>query len=168
MIVHTKMKAQKTVKNLKVKNLKIALAESITGGLIAKTITDVPGASRVFEYGWVAYSNQAKNKILGVPLKTLEKYGSVSKETTSSMVRGAKNKSGADITVAVTGFAGPEAPKKSDRGKVFIAVLTDKHLKIVEKKFKGNREEIRTQTCDTALSLIDEVIRGGKNGRKIK
>ena len=71
MIVHTKMKAQKTVKNLKVKNLKIALAESITGGLIAETITDVPGASQVFEYGFVTYSNQAKNKILGVPLKTL-------------------------------------------------------------------------------------------------
>jgi len=163
--------AKKTIQNLKENKLKLALAESITGGLIAKTITDVPRASHVFEYGWITYSNKAKNKILGVPLNTLQKYGAVSKETVASMAMGAKTKSGADIALAVSGFSGPDAPRKSDIGKVFIAIVAHKYLTIEEKKFKGNREEIRMQTCQAALSLVEKALqkKGGiKNGRKSK
>lgn len=158
MIVEVKMLAKKIVKNLKARKLKLAIAESITGGLISKTITDVAGASEVFECGWVTYSDKVKSKILGVPLKTLKKYGSVSKETVASMAAGAKTKSGADIALAVSGFAGPEAPRQRDIGKVFIGIFAHKYFKTEEKKFKGNREEIRAQTCQAALSLVEKNI----------
>jgi len=152
------MLAQKIIHSLKKKKFKIAVAESITGGLIANTITDIPGASQVFECGWVTYSNKSKNKILGVPLKTLQQYGAVSKETVASMALFAKTKSGADMALAITGFAGPDAPKKSDIGQVFIAIVAHKYLKTEEKKFKGNREEIRAQACYGALSLVEKTL----------
>ena len=88
--------------------LRIATAESCTGGLVAGAITDIPGASQVFDWGVVTYSNEAKTQLLGVPAELLDKHGAVSAEVAASMAEGALARSGADIAVAVTGIAGPD------------------------------------------------------------
>lgn len=87
--------------------LKAATAESCTGGLIAKRITDVPGASGVFEFGWVTYADRAKTEMLGVPENVLKRYGAVSEPVVKAMAEGALERSGADVAVAVSGIAGP-------------------------------------------------------------
>lgn len=88
-------------------DLKAATAESCTGGLIAKRITDVPGASGVFEFGWVTYADRAKTEMLGVPENVLKRYGAVSEPVVKAMAEGALERSGADVAVAVSGIAGP-------------------------------------------------------------
>ena len=87
--------------------LKAATAESCTGGMIAKLITDVPGASDVFEYGIVSYSDRIKNRYLGVPEDTLHEFTAVSEQTARAMALGALENSGADIALSTTGYAGP-------------------------------------------------------------
>ena len=102
------------VKLLTEKNLKIATAESCTGGLIAKLITDRAGASMCFECGFVTYSNEIKIRVLGVDAEIIEKYGAVSSQTAKQMCEGARLKSGADIALSVTGIAAhPGAVRKS-------------------------------------------------------
>ena len=93
---------------LKGLGLKAATAESCTGGLIAKRITDVPGSSGVFEFGWVTYADRAKTEMLGVPAEVLEEHGAVSEPVVKAMAEGALERSGADVAVAVSGFAGPD------------------------------------------------------------
>ena len=114
--------AEKTVNNLKEKNLKIASAESCTGGMVSSFITSVSGVSDVFEMGLCSYSCRIKNKILGVDNETLEKYGAVSKETAKEMAENIRKISGADLGVSVTGAAGPDGTEGHPPGYVFIAV----------------------------------------------
>jgi nicotinamide-nucleotide amidase len=95
------------IKNCVKRQLRITTAESCTGGLVAGALTDVPGSSAVFERGFVTYSNDAKQQMLGVPLATLDKYGAVSRETAQAMALGALRFAYADIAVAITGIAGP-------------------------------------------------------------
>jgi nicotinamide-nucleotide amidase len=134
---------------------KIATAESCTGGWIAQTITDVPGSSAWFDRGFVTYSNAAKVQMLGVKPQTLESYGAVSAETATEMAVGALKHSDADISVAVTGIAGPDGgtPEKPV-GTVFIA-WADKNGEntVVKKHFAGNRRQIRGQTVKSAIQL---------------
>ena len=108
------------VKILKQKGLHITSAESCTGGLFASAITDVPGASEVLASAYVTYSAESKSAELGVPAEVIEKYGVVSKETAEAMARGALERSGADIAVSVTGFAGPDADPGHEAGEAFI------------------------------------------------
>ena len=89
------------------RGLKIATAESCTGGLVAGALTDVAGSSDVVDRGFVTYSNEAKQQMLGVPAATIEKYGAVSRETAEAMARGALGNANADIVVSITGIAGP-------------------------------------------------------------
>jgi nicotinamide-nucleotide amidase len=89
------------------KGLTIAVAESCTGGLLAATLTEIPGSSDVFDRGFVTYSNEAKTAMLGVPAATLEAFGAVSRETAQAMAQGALAHSGADLAAAITGIAGP-------------------------------------------------------------
>src|SRR6266568_9535799 len=89
------------------KRLKLAAAESCTGGLVAATLTEIPGSSDVFERGFVTYSNAAKTAMLGVPTSVLERFGAVSRETAEAMAQGALAHSPAYLTVAITGIAGP-------------------------------------------------------------
>ena len=96
------------------KNLKIAIAESCTGGLISKLITDIPGASNVFECGICAYSNSIKEKLLSVSSRTLQLHGPVSKETAMEMAANIRNLSNADIGISTTGYAGPSNPSFND------------------------------------------------------
>ncbi len=89
------------------RGLKVATAESCTGGLVAGALTEIAGSSDVFDRGFVTYSNEAKQQMLGVPADTLKKFGAVSRQTAEAMARGALGKASADLVVAITGIAGP-------------------------------------------------------------
>lgn len=154
---------KQTVELLKSKKLKLATAESCTGGLISKRITDVSGSSEVFEGGVVCYSNRFKENVLGVSPETLKKYGAVSRETAREMVKGVLSLTNADIAVAVTGIAGPSSDDTNKPvGLVYIAVSDGKST-IVKKllnNFTGDvREQNRSISADTALEMIMEAIR---------
>lgn len=154
---------KQTVELLKSKKLKLATAESCTGGLISKRITDVSGSSEVFEGGVVCYSNRFKENVLGVSPETLKKYGAVSRETAREMVKGVLSLTKADIAVAVTGIAGPSSDDTNKPvGLVYIAVSDGKST-IVKKllnNFTGDvREQTRSISADTALEMIMEAIR---------
>ena len=154
---------KQTVELLKSKKLKLATAESCTGGLISKRITDVSGSSEVFEGGVVCYSNRFKENVLGVSPETLKKYGAVSRETAREMVKGVLSLTKADIAVAVTGIAGPSSDDTNKPvGLVYIAVSDGKST-IVKKllnNFTGDvREQNRSISADTALEMIMVAIR---------
>ncbi|HAN21789.1 MAG: hypothetical protein A2Y15_00200 [Clostridiales bacterium GWF2_36_10] len=137
------------------KNMKIATAESCTGGLIAQMITSVSGASAVFDCGVVAYSNEIKKSLLGVKAETLEKYGAVSEQTAFEMAQGVRILSNADIAVSVTGIAGPGGGSaEKPVGTVCIGVSTE--LKNITKSFHfdGDRDEVRKMTAEAALELV--------------
>lgn len=120
-----------TVAVLKEKKLKVTCAESCTAGLVAKRITDISGSSQIFECGFVSYSNEIKNKILGVKKEHLEKYGAVSEVVAAEMALGAFKASGADLAVSVTGIAGPESDESGKEvGLIFIAVTDGKLVKV--------------------------------------
>ena len=133
----------------------LAIAESCTGGLIANRISDISGSSAYLKMGVVAYSNKAKTDLLGVSHEKLKKYGAVSKEVALEMAKGVKNISKADISIGVTGIAGPKGEtKKKPIGLVYIAVASNK-IKMVKKcLFTGNRREIKHQASTTALNLL--------------
>ena len=113
--------AAETVQRLQQAGLQLAAAESCTGGLIAARITSVSGASGVFHCGMVTYSNDMKEKMLGVSHETLQRFSAVSAETAAEMAAGARRFSGADIAVSVTGNAGPEPSEGKPVGEVYIA-----------------------------------------------
>lgn len=138
------------VKLLKEKKLTVATAESCTGGLIAKRITDVSGSSSVFECGIISYSNRIKREILGVNAQTLKKYGAVSEQTAREMVSGALRVSGADCAVAATGIAGPDSDGTDKPiGLVYIAVSDGKNT-IVKKCLNSFTEDIRRSNRNAA------------------
>ena len=154
---------KQTVELLKSKKLKLATAESCTGGLISKRITDVSGSSEGFEGGVVCYSHRFQEHGLGVSPETLKKYGAVSRETAREMVKGVLSLTKADIAVAVTGIAGPSSDDTNKPvGLVYIAVSDGKST-IVKKllnNFTGDvREQNRNISADTALDMIMEAIR---------
>ena len=133
--------------------LKAATAESCTGGLIAKRITDVPGASGVFEFGWVTYADWAKTEMLGVPAEVLEEHGAVSEPVVKAMAEGALERSGADVAVAVSGFAGPDGgtPEKPV-GTVWFAWAFRNGGTVTEMMFyPRDRESFRQMVSQKAL-----------------
>lgn len=154
---------EKVVELLKEKNLTFTCAESCTGGLIAKRITDVSGSSSVFECGVVSYSNRIKHEILGVTTETLEKFGAVSEECAKEMVKGVLSLTKADIAVAVTGIAGPSSDGTDKPvGLVYIA-FSDGKTTIVKKclnDFSDNvRENNRNKSADTVLETVLEYLK---------
>jgi nicotinamide-nucleotide amidase len=152
------MLAAKTILQAKERQLRIATAESCTGGMISAALTDVSGASDVFMCGFVTYSNEAKIKHLGVPALLLAEYGAVSREVAIAMAEGARIAANVDITVAVTGIAGPTgATADKPLGRVHIAV-SRKHFPVWHQvyTFTGNRAKVRTQARDAALNLLLE------------
>lgn len=144
---------------LKERKLKIATAESCTGGLLAKKITDISGSSEVFDMGLVSYANQIKQEYLGVPAEVLATKGAVSYETAEAMARGIVKAANADIGVGITGIAGPGGgtPQKPV-GTVFYGVyLKNKDMLIVEElHLSGNRDEVREQTTELVISRVLE------------
>ncbi len=144
------------VMNLRERGMTLACAESCTGGLIAKRITDISGCSDVFLGGCVTYANEAKEKLIGVKHETLEKYGAVSEQTAREMARGVRLALGADVGIATTGIAGPGGgtPEKPV-GTVYIAVSTaeGEKVKLLQLSPKRSREFIRICAATNAMSL---------------
>jgi nicotinamide-nucleotide amidase len=133
----------------------ITVAESCTGGLLAKLITDVSGASEYFNQGWVTYSNKAKVEMLGVPKKLIAKYGAVSEQAASAMATGARQKAKSDYAIAITGIAGPTGgTKQKPVGLVYISVCDGNNCETKKCLFSYTRELIRTRAALTALNML--------------
>lgn len=141
---------------LKEHHLKVATAESCTGGLIAKRITDVPGASEVFECGIISYANEIKHKVLGVSEDDLNKYGAVSVPVAKQMAQGALKVSGADIAVSVTGIAGPDSDSTSKPvGLVYIGLADKENVCVREiRTSRRDRSYNRYVSASNALNMI--------------
>ena len=146
---------------LREKGMRIAVAESCTGGLIGARITDVAGSSDYFEAGLVTYSNRAKERFLSVPHEVIAAKGSVSPETAEAMARGVRVATGADIGVAVTGIAGPGGgtPEKPV-GLVYIGLAMADETITRRHQFQGDRTTVRQKTTEEALRLAIEVLEG--------
>ena len=146
---------KKVIDKLIEKNITIATAESCTGGLVAKMITDFPGVSDIFAEGYVTYSNEAKMKNLGVNPDTLHKYGAVSSYTAEEMAEGVRRISGAMVGGSATGIAGPGGgSKEKPVGLVYIAVSTESSCKVRELHHKGSRKQVRKKTAKDIFKLI--------------
>lgn len=142
------------VKRLMDKNLTISFAESITGGLLAASITDVAGSSKILSSSYVTYSNDSKIKNLGVRKETLDKYGAISEQTALEMACGLKNKTNSSVCVSTTGEAGPE-PSETDIGNVFICIyFSEDNYQLKHFYFPGNRERVRNRTVSQVLSNL--------------
>ncbi len=153
---------ERTVKALKDKGLVLACAESCTGGLISKRITDVDGSSAVFNCGIVSYSNEIKEKILGVKSETLKNFGAVSEETVREMVDGLLKISGSDIGVSVSGIAGPRSDGTDKPvGLIYLAVSNGEETKTykLNNSFTGNvRENNRLSASNKAFEIILDLV----------
>jgi nicotinamide-nucleotide amidase len=134
----------------------VATAESCTGGLVASRLTNVPGSSAVFRFGWVTYSDEAKIRELGVSAELLAKHGAVSSEAAAPMAQGALQASGADVAVAVTGVAGPDAGLYDKPvGRVYISVaVRGGETKTVERNLSQVRDTFRNMATQLALDLV--------------
>ena len=148
--------SQRIVKLLSKKSLKISFAESCTGGLLSSSITSISGSSKVFTFGLVTYSNQAKMNILKVPKKTIMKHGAVSYETCLSMVKNLNKISKTNISVSITGVAGPSGgTKQKPVGLVFISIKKGNKTLVRKFLFKNKkRNSIQKSTVNKALNLI--------------
>jgi competence/damage-inducible protein CinA-like protein len=137
------------------KGVTLSLAESCTGGLVAKRITDFPGSSDYFLEGAVTYADAAKTRALGVPPETLREQGAVSAAVALAMARGMRRHAGTDIALAITGIAGPAGgSEEKPVGTVFLALATRAGCRAKGYRFSGSREEIRTITACTALDWL--------------
>ena len=152
--------SQKIVKLLTKKKLKISFAESCTGGLLSSSITSISGSSKVFTLGLVTYSNQSKISILKVGKNIIKKYGAVSYETCLSMVKNLSKISKTNISVSITGIAGPNGGSKSKPvGLVYIGIKKGIKIDIKEKKFKSKkRNTIQVLSTKEALKDILRMI----------
>ena len=148
--------SRKLVKLLSKKRLKISFAESCTGGLLSSMITSVSGSSKVFTIGLVTYSNKSKIKLLKVPKKIIIKYGAVSYETCLSMVKNLNKISKTNISVSITGVAGPKGgTKQKPVGLVYIGIKKGNKTMVKKFLFKSKkRNSIQRSTVNNALNLV--------------
>ncbi len=157
--------ASAIVKLLKERNLTVSFCESCTGGGIASAITDIPGSSSVFGYGAVTYANEAKIKVAGVSEETLLKHGAVSPETAYEMAEGIRKLSSSDISLSVTGIAGPDGgTDEKPVGLVYMGVSTKNKTYTKRLMLKGNRQKIRESTVKKALTELFQYIKENENG----
>ena len=150
---------EKIVRELQNRGYTITTAESCTGGLLAGRILNVSGASAVYNEGHITYSNEAKERLLGVSHDTLERYGAVSEQTAAEMALGAARVASANVGLSTTGIAGPSGgtPEKPV-GLVYVGCCIDGDVTVKECRFFGNREENRNAAVEAVLELlIDEL-----------
>lgn len=137
----------------------LSAAESCTGGMLSAKVINVPGASEVYEAGFVTYANKAKHKLIDVKNKTLKEYGAVSSQTAKEMVKGTLKKTGADYAVSITGIAGPGGgTKEKPVGLVYIGCGRKHHIVVKKYLFSGDRTQIREASVANALSQLYEVL----------
>ena len=151
-----KAKIKKIINLLSKKNLKLSVAESCTGGMLSSSITSVSGASKIFKFGLVTYSNQSKISLLKVPKKVIKKYGAVSFQCCMAMVNNLAKISKSNLSVSITGIAGPLGGSKNKPvGLVFIGIKKAKKIKINRCLFKYNkRSSIHKAAVKKTLELI--------------
>ncbi|MBM3549452.1 MAG: CinA family protein [Alphaproteobacteria bacterium] len=150
------------LENLRQRRLKVATAESCTGGLIAASLTEIAGSSDVVDRGFITYSNEAKSELLGVHADLIGKHGAVSEEVARAMAEGAIARSRADVAIAVTGIAGPGgATPTKPIGLVHLAVarrggkvLHERHV------FAGDRKQVRIATVERSFAMLDQAAGG--------
>ena len=139
---------------LKKRNASLAVAESVTGGLLAQRITSVPGSSSYFLGGFLTYSNRMKTELLGVGEQVLEQHGAVSKETAEAMALGARRRTGSTFALSITGEAGPEPSENVPVGTVYIGLADPGGCQVVHRLFLGDRPRIRVFATQTALDML--------------
>ena len=151
------------IQGLKERGLTLGTAESCTGGLIAKRLTDVPGASAAFRGGIVSYTNEVKENVLGVPGHLLTQFGAVSQEVAAAMAEGTRRVLGCDIGLSSTGVAGPDRDDRGNEvGTMFVAIATQEgtHVRPLTLGTRPMRERLRTQTASHALDLARRYLSG--------
>lgn len=154
--------AKQVGETLENKNFMLVTAESCTGGQIAQTVTSVSGSAAWFERGFVTYSNTAKQEMLGVQAETIKKYGAVSEQTAREMAEGALSHSHAQISLAITGVAGPTGGSKEKPVGTICFAWAGQNLTTYSttKHFSGDRDDIRTQATQFALEHLIAICRG--------
>lgn len=159
---------------LRSRKLKLVAAESCTGGLLTAVLTEIPGSSEVVERGFVTYSNEAKHEMLGVPVSILKTFGAVSRQTALAMAKGALQHSAADVSVAITGIAGPSGgSQQKPVGLVHIAAASRAGAVLHRELRCGNigRSKVRRRSILEAFFMLRQVVaqeksaRGGKRSR---
>ncbi len=147
--------AQVVGEELAKRKMTVSVAESCTGGLLAKLITDIPGASEYFTYGWITYSNNAKTTELGVPAELIEKQGAVSEQAASVLAEQARQKAKSDFAISITGIAGPTGGTKDKPvGLVYIGLSDAQQVQTKRFIFLADRETVRMRAALTALNVL--------------
>ena len=152
---------KKIISLIKKKRMKLAIAESCTGGMLSSAITSVSGSSKIFTMGLVTYSNQAKTVILKVPQKIIKKYGAVSVQCCLAMVNNLSKISKSKVCVSITGIAGPRGgSKKKPVGLVYVGIRVGKKVVVNKYNFKNKgRTYIQRQTVKKSLNLLSQLIK---------
>lgn len=157
--------AKKLFDCLKANNLTLATAESCTGGLAAKLITDIPDSSDVFLGSVISYSNKLKTDILGVSENTLSEHGAVSMKCAFEMAKGAKKLTGADVAISTTGIAGPggavpaiEGKEEKPVGLVYVGIAYKNKVSVFKLNLSGSRDNVRQKTISFAFGKTREII----------
>lgn len=162
-------RAKRLLDLYRARGIRVAIAESCTGGLLAAALTAIAGSSDVFECSFVTYSDGAKQKLLGVPAATLRRYGAVSAETAAAMAQGALQRSGADCAVSITGIAGPSGGSKAKPvGLVHFAAVSRKGKTIARRRLFGNvgRQRVRDLSALEALTLLARLAEKSPGARR--
>jgi nicotinamide-nucleotide amidase len=149
-------RAAALLKRYEAEDLRIVTAESCTGGLVAALLTEIPGSSAVVERGFVTYSNEAKSDMLGVPAEMIAHHGAVSDAVARAMAEGALRGSRAEVSVAITGIAGPGgATETKPVGLVYLAVARGAHTTAIERRYGDlGRDMVRRKAVEDALELL--------------
>jgi nicotinamide-nucleotide amidase len=152
--------AAKALEALEARGWSLALAESLTGGLLADAFVSVPGASKVLRGSVVAYATDLKQELLGVDADLLAANGAVDPSVAIEMAVGAANRLGADVALSTTGVAGPDEQDGKSVGTVFVGLLTPDGSSVIELHLAGSRAEIRSQAVTAAIAELLEVLTG--------
>lgn len=151
---------ENAIANLCIKHgFTLSSAESCTGGLVAGTLINAPGISSAYKEGFITYSNEAKEKRLGVSSVTLEQFGAVSEQTASEMAKGCALNANTDFSIVTTGIAGPGGgTKEKPVGLVYLGCYAKGQVVVDKRIYDGNREQIRKQAVNDALKLLFDMI----------
>ena len=146
---------------LRARHATVAVAESCTGGMLGARFTTTPGSSDYFTGGFITYSNSLKSQLLGVSAETLERFGAVSRETAEAMAEGARERTGSNYAISITGVAGPDGgSEEKPVGLVYIGIAGSEGTVVVNRRFLGDRQRIRVFTVQMALDLLRRRLQG--------